>query len=139
MGPALAAEGSQVPQTRKAALPAPAEAPSVAELYMILKTMQSLVGDFPKLEAGDPNTRASRFRQWLMHIAQTIEPAGPHVKAWWQWVSTAAEQTHSIFLSKPLDQREHVYPQEALPAQFAQLESWMRPRILACLPRTPLE
>ena len=49
------------------------------------------------------------------------------------------ENAHSIFLTRPLDQRERICPQEAVPAHHAQVESWMRPRILACLPKTQRE
>lgn len=59
--------------------------------------------------------------------------------SWWQWVRTSAESTHSIFFSKLLDQRERVFPQETVPPHHAQVESWMRPRILACLPKTQRE
>ena len=126
-------------QTRTAPPSASVAAPSMAELNMILKTLQSMVPEFPKLETGDPGTRARRLQQWLLHVSQAIEPAGYHVMSWWQWVRTSAESTHSIFLTKPLDQRERVFPQETVPLHHAQVESWMRPRILACLPKTQRE
>ena len=61
--------------------------------------------------------------------------SGHHVMSWWQWVRTSAESTHRIFLTKLFDQRERVFPQEPMPVYQAQVESWMRPRILACLPK----
>ena len=68
-----------------------------------------------------------------------MEPPGHHLMAWWQWVRESDENAHSIFLSRRLDQRAIICPQEAVPAQYAQVESWMRPRILACLPKTQRE
>ena len=53
--------------------------------------------------------------------------------SWWRWVRTSAETTHSIFLTKSFDQRESVLPTDSIPAHLAQVESWMRSRILACL------
>ena len=109
--------------------------PSMAELNMILKTIQTLVPEFPKLEPGDPGTRARRLQQWILHVTQALEPAGHHVTSWWKWVCQSAHSTHSIFLTKPLDQREHILPEESIPTPFVQIESWMRPRVLACLPK----
>eukprot|EP00959_Pyramimonas_sp_CCMP1952_P080159 1675675-Pyramimonas_sp.AAC.1 len=129
----------QAPPARTALPPASVTAPSMAELNMVLKTLQTLVPEFPKLEPGDPGTRARRLQQWLLQVSQAIEPAGHHVTSWWQWVRSSAESTHTVYLSKPLDKREQIYPQEALPPQHAQVESWMRPRILACLPKTQRE
>ena len=132
-----AVEMERQPALTGTALPtASVASPSMAELNMVLKTIQSLVPEFPKLEPGDPSTRARRLQQWLLQVSQAIEPAGLHVTSWWQWVRTPAENTHAIYLTKPLDQREHVYPQEVLPPQLTQIESWMRPRILASLPKT---
>ena len=96
-------------QTRTAPPSASVAAPSMAELNMILKTLQSMVPEFPKLETGDPGTRARRLQQWLLHVSQAIGPAACHVMSWWQWVRTSAESTHSIFLTKLLDQREKLY------------------------------
>ena len=106
---------------------------------MILKTLQTLVPEFPKLEPGDPSTRARRFQQWLLHITQALEPAGSHVTSWWSWVRASAEQAHRVMTTRPVDQRESIIPREAIPPQFVQVESWLRPRILACLPRTQRE
>ena len=131
-----AAENELLPlQTRTAPPSASVAAPSMAELNMILKTLQSMVPEFPKLEIGDPGTKPRRLQQWLLHVSQAIEPAGHHVMSWWQWVRTSAESTHRIFLTKLFDQRERVFPQEQMPVHHAQVESWMRPRILACLPK----
>ena len=94
-----------------------------------------MVPEFPKLEIGELGTRPRRLQQGLLNVSQALEPAGHHVMSWWQWVRKSAESTHCIFLTKPLDQREIIFPTETIPAHLAQVESWMRPRILACLPQ----
>ena len=106
---------------------------------MISKTFQSLVPELPKLEPGEPGTRARWFRQWLTTVTQALEPDGPYVSAWWSWIRTSAENAHNILVTKPLDQREQIYPRESIPPQFSQLESWLRPRVLACLPKSQRE
>ena len=70
-----------------------------------------------------------------LSVTQALEPAGPHVTAWWTWVRTTAENTHKVFISQPIDQREHVFPLDEIPVGYSQVESWMRPRILASLPK----
>ena len=119
--------------------PAPVTTPSMGELNMILKTLQTLVPEFPKLDPGDPSTRARRFQQWLLQVTQSLEPAGSHVTAWWSWVRTTAEHAHRVMTTRPVDQRENIIPREAVPPQFLQIESWLRPRILACIPKTQRE
>ena len=84
--------------------------PSMAELNMVLKTI-SMVGEFPKLELGDPTTRARRLEQWLRQVTQSLEPTGPIVASWWQWARNSAETAHRVFLNTALDQRETVLPQ----------------------------
>ena len=108
-------------------------APSMAELNMIMVTLQTMVPEFPKLEIGELGTIPRRLQQWLLSVTQALEPTGHHVMSWWRWVRTSAETTHSIFLTKSLDQRERVLPTDSIPAHLAQVESWMRSRILACL------
>ena len=49
-----AAELAQQPQTRNAKSGASGSAPTMAELNMVLETLQTLVPEFPKLEPGDP-------------------------------------------------------------------------------------
>ena len=90
---------------------------------MILKTLQTMVPEFPKLEPGDPGTRARRLHQWRLQITQALEPAGQHVCSWWNWVCTSAEKAHQLFVTRPLDQREQIYPRDPVPTQFLQLES----------------
>ena len=52
-----AADPGQPPQSGNAGPDASGSGPSMAELNMVLKTI-SMVGEFPKLELGDPTTRA---------------------------------------------------------------------------------
>ena len=66
----------------------------MAELSMVLKTLQSLVPELPKLEPGDSATRARRFQQWLLRVGQAIQPAGVHVITWWNWCVQSAEEAH---------------------------------------------
>ena len=126
-------------QSMSVVSPAPVATPSMGELNMILKTLQTLVPEFPKLDPGDPSTRARRFQQWLLQVTQSLEPAGSHVAAWWSWVLTTAEQAHRVMTIRPVDQRENIIPREAFPLQFVQVESWLRPRIFACIPKTQRE
>eukprot|EP00959_Pyramimonas_sp_CCMP1952_P048358 1009438-Pyramimonas_sp.AAC.1 len=70
--------GLQRFQPGSAAPSASVAGPSMAELNMILKSLQTLVPELPKLEPGDPGTRARRFQQWLLQVTQALEPAGYH-------------------------------------------------------------
>ena len=115
-------------QSMSAVSPAPVAMPSMGELNMILKTLQTLVPEFPKLDPGDPSTRARRFQQWLLQVTQFLEPAGSHVTAWWSWVRATAEQAHRVMTTRPMDQRENIIPREAVPPQF-----------VACIPKTQRE
>ena len=92
-----AENGLQTTQTGTAMPSASAVAPSMAELNMVLKTLQTLVPDFPRLESGDPGTRARRLQQWLLHVTQASVPAGPHVTSWLRWVRTSADSTTGSF------------------------------------------
>ena len=126
-------------QPMSAVSPASVATPSMAELNMILKTLQTLVPEFPKLDPGDPSTPARSFQQWLLQVVQSLEPAGSHVTSWWSWVRTTAEQAHRVMTTRPVDQRENIIPREAGPPQFVQVEPWLRPRILACIVKTQRE
>ena len=83
--------------------------------------------------------RSQAVQQWIRQVAQSLEPAGRRVMAWWRWVCTAAKSTHANFIATAVDRREHVFPRQALPVEFIQLESWLRPRILASLPKAQRE
>ena len=110
--------------------------PSMAELNLVLKTL-NLVAEFPKLELGDPTTRARRLEEWLRQVTQSLQPAGPHAISWWQWARNSAEAAHRVFLATALDHRESVLPPGGVPPRHTVIESWMRPRILGSLPKPP--
>ena len=101
--------------TRQADLSALAGAPSTGELNMILKLLQQMVPEFPKLEPGEPGTRAHRVWEWLQNITTDLEPAGPHPTAWWTWVKASAGAAHQVFLETPLETREQVFPANPMP------------------------
>ena len=88
----------------------------MAELNMVLKTVQ-LVGELPRLELGGSVASATRLRQWLRQVAQSLEPAGNAVTSWWQWACNSANAAHRVFLVTALDQREAVLPQGGVPPQ----------------------
>ena len=77
---------------------------------MLMKSLQAFVSDFPKLELGDPATRATRLRSWRTTVTQAINPAGPHLIAWWEWCLHEAEVAHKAFLTTPLHQCESICP-----------------------------
>ena len=76
---------------------------------MILKTMHTFVPDLPKLEPGEPATRARRFQQWVLHVSQALAPTGSHVMAWWNWINSSAQQAHKEFIETAIDRREHIF------------------------------
>ena len=111
-----APDPGEPPQSENAGPDASGPGPSMAELNMVLKTLQ-MVGEFPKLELGDSATRARRLEQWLRQVTQSLEPTGHTVTSWWQWARNSAEAAHRVFLTTALDQRESVLPQgEFLPS-----------------------
>ena len=131
----VAASGMQLIPAGTVGSPAPAAAPSTQDLQMILKTMQSFVTELPKLEAGEPATRARKYQQWVLQVSQALAPTGAHVMGWWSWVQSSALEAHKEFVETPLDRREHAFPRLRVPPEHATVECWMRPRILACLPK----
>ena len=101
--------GLQTFQPRPAAPSASVAGPNMAELNMIMKALQTLVPELPKLDPGDPGTRARRFQHWLLQVTQALEPAGYHVTSWWSWIRASADAAHKILISTPLDHREQVF------------------------------
>ena len=96
---------------------------SMTESNMLLKSIQTLVPEFPKLEMGEPSTRAHRLKQWIISITQAVSPAGLHVTDWWTWVYTNAEAWHRVFTQTPLADRERVIPLESVPTHLNQVEA----------------
>ena len=86
---------------------------------MILKTMQQFVTELPKLETGEPATRARRYQQWNLNVSQALAPTGAHVIAWWNWINQSAQMAHKEFVETPLDRREHILPRQRAPATAA--------------------
>ena len=54
---------------------------SPAELNMMLKIIESMIKELPKLAPGDVATRAHRFNRWKSDVAQMVSNAGPHLVA----------------------------------------------------------
>ena len=102
---------------------------------MLLKTVQAFVPDFPKLEMGEPATRATRMLNWFTSIEQSVNPAGPHLIQWWQWCRQEAQGAYDIFLAAPTHQRESIMPAAPTPMAWLQIEAWIRPRVLEALPK----
>ena len=61
-----------MPPSETVGSPAPVTGPTTGELHMILKTMHTFVPDLPKLEPGEPATRARRFQQLVLHVSQAL-------------------------------------------------------------------
>ena len=98
-----------------------------------MKAIAAFIGELPKLEFGDSATRASRLQTWLGAVSQAVQPAGPHLIKWWQWVQQEAERAHKLFLVTPVMSRESILPTASIPDPWLQLESWMRPKLLEVL------
>ena len=98
------AEGLQVPpglgDVEASPLP-----PTQAELAMLIKTIQSFV-EFPKLELGDPTTRANRLLVWKSAIREAIIPAGVHLEEWWEWCLKEANIAYRVYMQTDVHQRE---------------------------------
>ena len=102
---------------------------------MVLKSIQAFVYEnFLKLDLGDAATRASRLLTWRVNVTQAINPAGPHLINWWNWVQKEAEGAHKVFLKTHIMSRDSVLPTAAIPGPWQQLESWMRPKLMEVLP-----
>ena len=59
---------------------------------MILKTMQTFVTELPKLETGEPATRARRCQQRVLQVSQALAPTGSHVMSWWNWIHQLVQE-----------------------------------------------
>ena len=102
---------------------------------MLLKMIQSFLTELPKLELGDVSTRATKLQQWKIAVRVAISPAGPIILAWWDWCLQEAEAVYQVFLHASLQVREALVPTSAMPAAWTQLEAWLRPKLLECLPK----
>ena len=110
------------------------QAPTQAELGMIMKAIQTFLKELPKLELGDIATRATRLISWKANIEQTLAPVGFHVRSWWRWCVKQATDTHRRFQVATLQDRESIVPLDRMPIVWEQIDSWMKPKILGVLP-----
>ena len=72
---------------------------STSELGMILKAIQAFVTELPKIEMGDPATRATRLKAWSVAVQQMIAPAGAHLSQWWEWCYQRADEAYKQFFA----------------------------------------
>ena len=108
--------------------------PSQTELRMLLTAIQTFVTELPKLELGDVGSRANRLISWKTAIEQAFTPAGFHLKNWWRWCMQKAEKAYKKFLQAHLNEREAIVPEEPMPVEWEQIDSWIRPKILEAMP-----
>ena len=113
----------------------PADTLSIAELNMILKALQGCVGEFPTIVLGGMAERPEHLRKWRYAVRQSLEAAGPQVMTWWSWCWEVAESTHAIYMKAPVMNRESIKVAPRIPSRWAQLETWVKPRLLTCLPQ----
>jgi len=115
--------------------PAPTDALTVSELNFILKAIQSCVGEFPAIELGSPADRPEHLRRWRYAVRQSLESAGPQVMAWWTWCWEVSEAAHKVYMRAPVMSREGIRVPERAHPRWVQIETWIKPRLLACLPQ----
>jgi len=113
----------------------PPRAISSADLGMLMRTIQSFVPEFQRLELGDAATRANRLLTWRTTVTEAINPAGPILIEWWNWCLKEAEVAHQSFLLAPISTREAIMPSAPMPTAWLQLEAWMRPHVVKSLPQ----
>ena len=65
---------------------------------MLMKSIQTFVPEFPKLEMGEPSTRANRLLSWTITVEQAINPAGPQLIQWWKSCRKEAQKAYDLFL-----------------------------------------
>ena len=111
------------------------ESLSMGELNMILKIMQQCVVEFPNIELGGMAERPDHLRKWRYAVSASLEAAGPHVIDWWQWSITTAEMHHRMYAQAPIMNREGIKIDFRIPTKWRQIEVWIRPKLLACLPQ----
>ena len=109
--------------------------PTPQELTFISKAMQTCVGGFPTVELGGIAERPDHLRKWRYAVFQSLEAAGPHMTQWWSWCWQMAESAHSVYLAAPIMQREGVAVGPRNPSKWAQLETWIKPRVVAAMPQ----
>ena len=101
---------------------------------MILKIIQSVIKQFPTLTLADPSTRATRFLSWRASIQLQLVSAGTHLSAWWNWCESKAQKAHKAFVAASIHDRESILPEEGMPINWQQIDSWLRPRLIEVCP-----
>ena len=77
---------------------------------MLLKLLDIFLKELPKLEMGDPTSRAQKLLTWKVAVQQQITPVGARLKAWWKWCILQAETTYDVFLLAGIHEREAIVP-----------------------------
>ena len=107
---------------------------SNSDLVIILRVLQQCLGDFPTITLRSMAERPEDLREWKYAVATSLKAAGPHVQEWWTWVNTTAELTHKLYARAPIMAREGIAVGQRTPGKFLQLECWIRPKLISCLP-----
>ena len=100
-----------------------------------MKAIQSLVGEFATVELGGVAERPEALRKWRYATQTALESAGPHVTTWWNSCWQAAEEAHSLYMKAPVMSREGLRVEKRPSAKYAQIESWIKPRLVAAMPQ----
>eukprot|EP00959_Pyramimonas_sp_CCMP1952_P299855 6272056-Pyramimonas_sp.AAC.1 len=96
---------------------------------MILKAIQSCVGEFPEIALGSLAERAEQLQEWRHVVGQALEAGGPHVTQRWGWCWQVAQDTHGVHLQAPIMNRETIRVQPRNPVKWQMLETWIKPRL----------
>ena len=107
---------------------------SNSDLSMILKLLQQIVGEFPLITLRGMGDRPEDLRKWRYAVLTSLKAAGPQVEAWWKWSVSAADNAHKLYVQSPLMTRESITVAQRTSVKWQQLESWVRPKLIACLP-----
>ena len=111
------------------------EDPLAVAALRIMKAVQSLIGEFPHIELGGVAERPEALRKWRFAMRTALEAAGPHVTTWWDGCWAAAEQTHAVYMQAPVMSREGLKVAQRPSSRYAQLEAWLKPRVVAAMPQ----
>ena len=107
---------------------------SNSDLGMILKLLQQMVGEFPTIILRGMAERPEDMRKWRYAVLTSLKAAGPQVESWWKWCVSSADQTHKLYVQSPIMTRESITVGQRTPPKWLQLESWIRPKLISCLP-----
>ena len=115
--------------------PSPEEPLTATELSFIMRAIQGLVGEFLTVELGGVADRPEALRKWRYATTTALESAGPQVTTWWHSCWEAAEDAHSVYMQAPVMNREGLKVVHRPSAKYAQIESWIKPRLIASMPQ----